>query len=413
MEPFLKEFPFPDFFGDHMFKDFRGHPHHRGGESVVGIGSGVIVSPDGYILTNAHVVKGMDKISVSLTDKRGFKAKLVGADPESDLAVIKIDANNLPVATLGDSDRIRVGDIVEAIGNPFGLNGTVTSGIVSAKGRTNVGIVGYKDFIQTDAAINPGNSGGPLVDMQGEVVGINTAIVSNSGGYQGVGFAIPSNSAKLVMDQLIHGDKVDRGFLGINIQDVTEALAKSFGRNDTNGALISKVVPGGPADKAGLKSGDIVLSFNGQPVSDAAQLKVHVGEIRPNTTVTLSVRRDKKTRDVAVTVGELTEKMMASGPSQTGSSGEMGLELEKVPAGEAKHMGLKAGVGLVVKDVASGGFGSKIGLQKGDVILEIDGKSVTDVPVFNKEVDVAKKDHVVRLMVQRGSETIYLAETIG
>ena len=249
--------------------------------------------------------------------------------------------------------------------------------------------------------------------MQGNVIGINTAIASNSGGYQGVGFAIPSNSAKLVMDELIHGGKVHRGFLGINIQDVTEALAKSFGRSDSNGALISKVVPGGPADLAGLKSGDIVLSFNGQKVTDAARLKVLVGQLKPETTVPLNVVRNQKTQEVLIKVGEQTEKMMASGSSEPQRSREMGLELEKVPANEAKHMGLNKGVGLVVKEVKPDGLGSKMGLQRGDIILEIDGRSVTEVSALNKDVEAAKKDHVVRLMVQRGQATIYLAETIG
>ena len=223
----------------------EGGPRGRG-FSQKGMGSGVIVSPDGTILTNAHVVKDADEIKVNLSDQRSFTAKVIGVDPESDIAVIKIDAKGLPTATLGDSAKLRVGEIVLAIGNPFGLNRTVTSGIVSAKGRTNLNIIGYEDFIQTDAAINPGNSGGPLVNINGEVVGINTAIATRSGGYQGIGFAIPANSAKLIMEDLMKSGKVRRGLLGVNIQSLDEYQAKYYGRKETDGALVSQVVPGSP-----------------------------------------------------------------------------------------------------------------------------------------------------------------------
>ncbi|MGA8833938.1 MAG: trypsin-like peptidase domain-containing protein, partial [Desulfomonilaceae bacterium] len=235
LEPFFKNHPFKDFFGDEFFKRFKKGPGEGKEIHPQGMGSGVIISEDGLILTNAHVVKDADEITVTISDKRSFKAKVKGIDPESDIAVIKIDAKGLPTANLGDSSKLKVGEIVFAIGNPFGLNRTVTSGIVSATGRTNVGIIDYEDFIQTDAAINPGNSGGPLVNIDGDVIGINTAIASRSGGYQGLGFAIPSSSAKLIMNDLIKNGKVKRGLLGVNIQDMTESLAKSFGRNDAEG----------------------------------------------------------------------------------------------------------------------------------------------------------------------------------
>jgi len=257
LEPFFKNHPFREFFGDDFFKRFKKTPPHR----QQGMGSGVIMSEDGTILTNAHVVKDADEILVNLSDKRSFKAKVIGADPESDIAVIKIDAKGLPVAKFGDSSKLRVGEIVLAVGNPFGLNRTVTSGIVSATGRTNVGIIDYEDFIQTDAAINPGNSGGPLVNIYGEVIGLNTAIATRSGGYQGIGFAIPGNSAKLIMEDLVKTGKVRRGLLGVNIQDMNEALAKSFGRSESTGALVSQVVPGSPAEKAGVKAGDSLTGW--------------------------------------------------------------------------------------------------------------------------------------------------------
>ncbi len=249
MEPFFKNHPFRDFFGDEFYKRFKKGPGQGpggGGFRHQGMGSGVIVSPDGVILTNSHVVKDADEIKVNLSDKRSYTAKVLGADSESDIAVIKIDAKGLPTAQFGDSSKLRVGEIVLAVGNPFGLNRTVTSGIVSATGRANVGIIDYEDFIQTDAAINPGNSGGPLVNIQGDVIGINTAIASRSGGYQGIGFAIPSNSAKIIMDDLLKDGKVRRGLLGVNIQDLNDSLAKSFGRQDSQGALVSQVVEGKP-----------------------------------------------------------------------------------------------------------------------------------------------------------------------
>jgi len=413
MEPFLRQSPFREFFGDDFFKHFKESPKGEGGPAPVAMGSGVIVSPDGIILTNAHVVKDMGEITVTLTDKRSFKAKVLGADPESDIAVIKIDARNLPVATLGDSSKLRVGEAVLAIGNPFGLTGTVTSGIVSATGRSNMGITGYEDFIQTDAAINPGNSGGPLVNIDGEVIGINTAIATRSGGYQGVGFAIPSASAKLIMDQLVKEGKVHRGLLGVNIQDLNQALAKSFGRADTNGALVSEVVPGSPAEKAGIKAGDIVLSFNGRPVTGAGQLKNLVGLEKPGSTVKLTIYRDHNTQEIATTVGERTPERLASASPKAETSKELGLELEKVPADAVKKMKLKEGVGLRIKSVDPEGLGSRMGLAAGDVILEVDGHKVSDVSHFSKEVGQAKKNGVIRLMVQRGSATLYLADSIG
>jgi len=410
LEPFFKNHPFREFFGDEFFKRFKQGPRPQG------MGSGVIVSADGHILTNSHVVKDADDITVNLSDKRSFKAKVIGADPESDIAVIKIEANGLPIAKLGDSSKLRVGEIVMAVGNPFGLNRTVTSGIISATGRSNVGIIGYEDFIQTDAAINPGNSGGPLVNIEGEVIGINTAIATRSGGYQGVGFAIPSNSAKLIMDDLMKGGKVRRGLLGVNIQDVNEALAKSFGRNEAEGALVSQVVPGSPAEKAGIKAGDIILKFNGDPVKGAAHLKNLVGREKPGSSAKLSVFRDKKNLDFNVKIAERTEKALASVPGGTApaeTSNELGIEIEKVPAAVAEKLGIKEGEGVRVKDLDSDGAGGQMGLKSGDVILEVDGKPISDASEFNKAVAEAKKNKLIRLKVQRGTGNLYLAGQLG
>ncbi len=412
LEPFFKNHPFREFFGDEFFKRFKKGPKdHGGGFRMQGMGSGVIVSEDGYILTNAHVVKDADEIKVSLSDKRTFTAKVIGVDPESDIAVVKIDAKGLPIAKLGDSSKLKPGAIVFAIGNPFGLNRTVTRGIISATGRHNVGIIDYEDFIQTDAAINPGNSGGPLVNISSEVIGINTAIATRSGGYQGVGFAIPSSSAKLIMDELIKTGKVRRGLIGVNIQDVSQALAKSYGRSDSEGALVSQVVEGSPAEKAGIKNGDIILKFNGQSISGAANLKNLVGVEKPGQEATLTIWRDKKTIEVKITIGERNQKTAASGsPIQSGdTSNELGVDVEKLPASVAEQMGIKDGLGLRIKEMDPDGAASRMGLRTGDVILEIDGKTINDLSEFNKAVKEAKKNKVIRLQLQRGKNRSYVA----
>jgi serine protease Do len=417
LEPFFKNGPFKDFFGQQEpFKKFKKGPGEGRDVHPQGMGSGVIISADGLILTNAHVVKDADEIKVTISDKRSFTAKVIGIDVESDIAVVKIDAKDLPIAHLGDSDKLQVGEIVFAIGNPFGLNRTVTSGIVSATGRTNVGIIDYEDFIQTDAAINPGNSGGPLVNIDGDVIGLNTAIATRSGGYQGIGFAIPSNSAKLIMDDLVKHGKVKRGLLGVNIQDMNESLAKSFGRSDAEGALVSQVIEGSPAEKAGVKAGDIILKFNNELVKGAANLKNIVGREKPGSSATLTIYRDKKTMQIPVKIAERTDKTVASnagsGSSTAETSNDLGIEIEKTPADVASKMDLKEGQGLLVKDISSDGVGARMGLRSGDVILEVDGATVSDAASFNKAVSEAKKSKVIRLKVQRGKAKIFLASSL-
>jgi serine protease Do len=417
LEPFFRSPPFRDFFGgEDFFKRFKKDPRHSEGFRSEGMGSGVVVSEDGHILTNSHVVKDFDEITVTLVDKRSFKAKVIGADQESDIAVIKIEAAGLPVAKFGDSSKIRVGEIVMAVGNPFGFNRTVTSGIVSATGRSNVGIIGYEDFIQTDAAINPGNSGGPLININGEVIGINTAIATRSGGYQGIGFAIPANSAKFIMDDLVKEGKVRRGLLGVNIQDLDESLAKSFGAPGTNGALVSQVILDSAAEKAGIKAGDIILKFNGETVTGAANLKNLVGREKPGATAKLTIYREKKTFDVDLTIGERTQKALASAaPSTpTETSNELGVELENVPAAMAEKMGLKEGEGVRIKEITKpDGSGNKMGLRVGDVVLEVDGKPVSDAAAFNKAVTEAKSNGLIRLKIQRGTAKVFLAAPLG
>ncbi len=415
LEPFFRNHPFREFFGDEFFKRFKKGPDSGKGFHQQGMGSGVIISPDGYIMTNAHVVKDADEIKVTLGDKRSFDAKVIGADTESDIAVIKIDAKNLPTAQLGDSDKLRVGEIVLAIGNPFGLNQTVTSGIVSAKGRTNFGIIDYEDFIQTDAAINPGNSGGPLVNTNGEVVGINTAIATRSGGYQGVGFAIPSNSAKLIKDALVKEGKVRRGQLGVIIQDLNESLAKSFGREDRAGALVSEVLPNSPAAKAGIKAGDIVVKFNDQPISGSSELKNVVGKVLPGSAAKITVFRDKKTTTLNATIDERDAKQVAALKSSLTpeKSSELGVEVEPVPRGVAGQLGLKEGQGVRVSSVEPGSLAEKMDLRPGDVIIEVDGKSVSEGTAFNNAVAASKKTGNILIKVQRGKRQLFLGHNLG
>jgi serine protease Do len=322
--------PFWRFFGDHFGRMVP--PQQPGPEREHGLGSGVIVTKDGYILTNNHVVDSADAVKVTLPDGREFNAKVVGRDPKSDIAVVKIDANNLPVVPMADSDKARVGDVVLAIGNPFGVGQTVTEGIISATGRRNMGIEDYEDFIQTDAAINPGNSGGALVDVEGRLIGINTAILSHSGGNQGIGFAIPSDLARNVMHSLIQYGHVTRGYLGVMIQDLTPALAKQFKLKESTGALVGDVVPKGPADKAGLKDGDVVLQFNGKNVTDSRHLKLMVAETKPDSTVPVEILRDGSTKTLKVTVKQLpvTEQLAKAetpnGRDDTGTLSGVGVE---------------------------------------------------------------------------------------
>ncbi len=400
------------FFDDPFFRRFFGEEFKRRMPSPrefqqQGLGSGVIVTSDGYIITNNHVVEGADELNVSLPDKRTFKATVIGTDPKTDVAVVKIEASNLPVLPWGDASQLQVGEMVLAVGNPFGLNQTVTMGIISAIGRANVGIVDYEDFIQTDAAINPGNSGGALVNLKGELIGINTAIFSRSGGYMGIGFAIPSNMAKSVMQSLITHGKVIRGWLGVSIQDVTPDLAKEFGATENTGALVGDVLEDSPASKAKLERGDIMTAYNGVPVRDSNHLRGLVAETPPGTTVHLSVLRDKKPLDLTITIGELPKELAKASRDGSGKGDHAlaGLTVEN-----ARQSGRsKASSGVVVTDIEPESSAERAGLQKGDVIHEINRKPVKDVKDFERLTSQLAPRSRVLLLVKRGNSTIFLS----
>ena len=319
-----EEAPF-DLFDDPFFRRFFGdqfpHPNVPKEHKEQSLGSGVIVSDDGYIVTNNHVIEKAQEIKVLLSNKKDYTAKLIGADPKTDIAVIKIDAKGLPALPWGDSNKLKVGEIVFAIGNPFGLNQTVTMGMISAVGRANVGIADYEDFIQTDAAINPGNSGGALINARGELIGINTAILSRTGGYQGIGFAVPSSMARQVMDSLVKYKKVVRGWLGVSIQEVTSDLAEEFGVKDLKGALVSGVMKGSPAEKAGIKQGDVILQYNGKTVEDTGHLRNMVSQTPVGSTVKVNILRQKKELEMEVVIAELPKKMAETSTGE-GDSGE-------------------------------------------------------------------------------------------
>jgi serine protease Do len=403
--PFFDDPFFRRFFGEEFDQRFREQKEFR----QEGLGSGVIAGADGYIVTNNHVVEGADEIEVSLTDKRTFKAKVIGTDPKSDLAVIKIDASGLPTLPWADSAQLQVGELVLAVGSPFGLTQTVTMGIISAVGRANMGIVDYEDFIQTDAAINPGNSGGALVNLKGELIGINTAIFTRTGGYMGIGFAIPSNMAKSVMDSLIKYGKVVRGWLGVSIQEVTPDLAKEFGVSETKGALVADVMDDSPASKAGFERGDIITEFNHKPVKDPTHLRSMVAESAPGTKTTITVFRDKRSKSLEVTLGELPKELAAlraTGEAK-GEHALAGVEVGPLSRDDLRRLRIKGGV--AVRRVDPSGPAAQAGLRAGDVIREINRKPVTSVEEFQRLVGKLKAKDRVLLLISRDRATIYLA----
>jgi serine protease Do len=374
-----------------------------------GLGSGVIVDKDGYILTNNHVVDGADELSVKLHDGRELAAKVVGRDAATDLAVIKVQADNLKPAELGDSGKLHVGEWVLAVGDPFGFSDTITSGIVSAKGRSNVHIAQYEDFIQTDAAINPGNSGGPLVDLNGRVVGINTAIASRNGGNMGVSFAIPIDLAKAVMPSLIGKGHVTRGWLGVAIQTLNPGLAKSFHFDSTKGALIGDVQSGSPAETAGLKPGDIVTTFAGKPVAGPAELRNAVATAAPGTRAELTVFRDGAPHKLTVKVGELNPQMLAAAAGGRELADELGLSVENLTPDQAKALGYSGDQkGVVVTAVQPDGLAAQAGIQPNDVILSMQDQPVNDMAQFQAELGRHDLKDGVRMAVQSGTTKRYV-----
>src|SRR5438477_7721782 len=410
--------PMPEitpFFDDPFFRRFFGSPFgdNEGRRQPRtfkerSLGSGVIVTKDGYILTNNHVVDGADEIKVVRDkDKKQFTAKVVGRDPRTDIAVLKIDAKDLPSITFADSDRIEVGDVVLALGNPFGIGQTVTMGIVSATGRGGLGIEDYEDFIQTDAAINPGNSGGALVDAEGRLIGVNTAIVSRSGGSQGVGFAIPANLARSVMDQLIKSGKVERGFLGIGLKDLDPALARQFNvPEDRNGALIREVTEKSAAAEAGLKSGDVILEFNGTPVKDSRNLKLMVGRLAPGDKVSVKVLRDGKEKTFTVTLKETPEQKLASNNSDSdeGDSDALnGVAVGDIDSAARRQFDIPENVkGALITDVDENSASYDAGLRPGDVIQEIDHQRVTNA---QEAIEVSKHVKTKQVLVRLWSRS--------
>jgi serine protease Do len=389
--------PFERFFGPMPRRPFKQRS----------LGSGFIISSDGLILTNNHVVENADDIQVKLENEKEFKAKVIGRDPKTDIAVIKIDgAADLKIAVLGDSDTLRVGQWVLSIGNPFGLEHSVTAGIVSAKGRF-IGQGNYDQFIQTDAAINPGNSGGPLLNLKGEVVGINTAIFSRSGGNIGIGFAIPINLAKELLPDLEAKGKVTRGWLGVMIQKVTPEIAESLQLTDQKGALVADVMKDGPAQTAGVKVGDVIVEFDGQPVKDSTELPRLVARTAVGKTVPLTVIRDKATKTLTVTVGELKDEETSE---QGAQEEKFGLTVQPLTPEIAESLGLSGDVkGVVVAAVESGSAADDAGLRRGDVILEVNREPVKDVAGYRKALKGIEKGKSVLFLVKRGDSTIFMA----
>ncbi len=409
--PNASDTPFPGFSEDdpffEFFKRFGPPAQQRKGPPIqYGQGSGFIVSKDGTILTNSHVVDKATEISVKLTDKREFSAKVIGVDPRSDIAVLKIDARDLPTVNIGNPDELKVGEWVLAIGSPFGFENTVTSGIVSAKART-LPDANYVPFIQTDVPVNPGNSGGPLFNMKGEVVGVNSQIFSRTGGYMGLSFAIPINVAMDVKDQLVQNGTVTRGRIGVQIQEVNQALANSFGMEKPQGALVASVEPGSPADKAGLRTGDVILGINGKDLAQLSELPAKVSATKPGTDVRIDIWRDRARRNVQVTIGKLDEGNVVAANLDKSDSGKLGLAVRELTASERAK--LNTADGVLVQDAS--GAAARAGIKAGDVILALNDTPVKSVEQLRELVN--KSGKTIALLVQRNEFRTYVPVQIG
>lgn len=410
-----------DLFGEAFGERYFNHPYgrqmpRRGRQpqqmyKQTGQGSGFLISKDGYILTNTHVVGDVDKITVRLTDGREFKAKRIGADSKTEVALIKIEGDNLPYLSIGDPSKLMTGEWVIAIGNPFGLKETLTVGVVSAKGRSNIGIADYEDFIQTDAAINPGNSGGPLLNIDGEVVGINTAIYSQSGGYMGIGFAVPIDMAMNIKDQLVATGKVTRGYIGVilNPGEVDEQMAQSFGRKESGGVLIADVQKDGPAEKAGVKSGDIIVELNGKKVESHTAFRRDVAQILPNTKAELGVFRDGKLKKLTVTVAAFPDDEGQAAGAKDGSQAleKIGFQVQELTPELAERFGYAAGRGVIVAEVEPGSEAEEAGLKPGMLVLEVNRSEVNNPRQFEEAVKKGKNGHVL-LRVKADKNTFFL-----
>ena len=401
--PFGFQNPF-DFNGDDLFNRFFGAPHRGQPQKPapqMSQGSGFLVSADGYIMTNAHVVKGADKITAVLNDGREIDATVVGSDSHTDIAIIKIEGTSFPFLQLGDSDEMDIGEWVIAIGNPFQLEASVTVGVISAKGRQNLRITDFEDFIQTDAAINPGNSGGPLLNLKGEVIGINTAIVSRTGGYMGIGFAIPSSMAKNIMSQIIDKGSVTRGFLGVSLQPVDKDLADAFNLPKPEGALISEVIKDSPADKAGLKQGDIILEYNKISIKSLQSFRNEVSLMNPGTTIELKINRKGQILSIPVTLGTASDDISES----SNLTQKLGMEVENLTPDLAKQLGLsQKEEGVVITKIKPGSLAAMAGLRPGFLIQAVNHKKVTNVSEFNEAL-VQPENKRILLLVRQGNMT--------
>jgi serine protease Do len=404
-DPFLRRF-----FGEDFMRQFR-VPKERRERSL---GSGVIVTTNGYIVTNNHVIEGATDVQVALSDDSEMTAKIVGQDPGSDIAILKIDRDHLTALPFADSSAVQVGDVALAMGNPFGIGRTVTMGIVSAMGRGGLGIEDYEDFIQTDASINPGNSGGGLVNVRGELIGVNTAILSPSGGNLGIGFAVPSNMVRQTMDQIIKTGKVTRGYLGVGIQDVTPELAAAFKLGDRKGSLVGDVDPNGPSARAGLQPGDLIVEVNGKPMDDSRGLRLLVSSSAPGTQINLRVLREGQSRNLTVTLGELPVKVAREDTRQKPGSAEhsaarFGVAVADLTPAIIAQLGLPVNTkGVVVADIEDGSPAAEAGLMPGDVIQEVDRKPVHNVSEFKSQLEKRGKDPLL-LLVNREGHTTFVA----
>jgi serine protease Do len=403
----------PFFFGPNG-PFFEGPEGDEGGERrQYGAGSGVIVSEDGLIVTNHHVVDEATKVEVHLSDRRHFTAKVLGSDSKTDIAVLKIDAKDLPLLRFGNSDSVQVGDLALAIGNPFGIGQTVTMGIVGATGRGNLGIEDYEDFIQTDAAINPGNSGGALINTRGELIGINTAILARGGGgNQGVGFAVPVNLAHHVITQLLEQGRVVRGYLGVGIQDLTPDMTKAFRTPDSSGALVRDVVPDSPGEKAGLQRGDVIRKVDGSPVQDSRELRLKIGGTAPGETVQLAVLREGSEKALSVKLGELPDDQQSAPAAAGEASSLQGLQVDELTPAIARQLKLDPQTqGVVVTNVAASSAAFEAGLRRGDVVMEVNRKPVTNVSEFRSEVRAAGSEPLLLLVNSNGNVRFIAVES--
>ncbi|MDQ6990086.1 MAG: Do family serine endopeptidase, partial [Mariprofundaceae bacterium] len=370
--------------------------------------SGVIVSPDGYMITNNHVVEHADQIRVLLSDKRKFEGEVVGTDPKTDLALIKIDADDLPAIRWGDSSQLKVGELVMAIGTPFGLNQTVTMGIISAVGRANVGIVDYEDFIQTDAAINPGNSGGPLFNVRGEVIGINTAIISQSGGNNGIGFAIPINLAKSVFKDLRENGHVRRARLGVRIQDIDKATMQALGLKSRAGALVPQVEAGSAADKAGIQAGDVIVAIDGEMIRKSHDLPIKIARHAPGDKVEVEVIRDAQRQTITVIVEAMPDDMASqSNKGKKKSLAQHGMTVEPLSKSLAEKLRTRSAYGVVVKQVRRGSAAAGAGIQRGDVVVRIDGFEIKNIRAFEKHAANLSQGHALRVLLDRQGNQVF------